>query len=201
MGCEALDKELYKWYTAFVENLLAQVSPDIRARVEAGELELLVGQRPDKPVIREVATGRLITGSGRYPRAIDAAQLGRDTAYKHSKSYREGLEKLVPLEGTGVGSFTWLLEQAIDEAKGFDYHIECQACGADVQVVKRRNAMYLFKFIELLAGKARETQDLNIKSESLIAVLNQRENIRDITVHTIDPATANERRQLIEQND
>lgn len=184
-----------------MESLLVLVPEELRPRVEAGELELLPGQRPDKPVIREVATGRLVAGSGRYPKANDAGAVSKATAYKRKTSYRQGLELLVPLEGTGVGSFSWLLEQAIDEAKGYDYHIDCPSCGETVEVIKKRNAMYLFKFIELLAGKARETQDLNIKSESLIAVLDQRVPVTEITVHTIDPETSRTRRELIEASD
>ena len=173
---------------------------NVRARVEQGELELLPGQKPDKPVIREVVTGRLVQGSGRYPRANDPAQVGRDTGYKHSNSYRQGLELMIALEGdpNKKGTFPWLLTQAIAEAEGYDYDIDCPDCGKTVQVIKKRNAMFLFKFVELLAGKARETQDLNIKSESLIAVLQARTPVNEITVHAIDPDTARERRALIE---
>ena len=185
------------------DNLLELVPVSVQARVESGELELLPGQNPARPVIREVQTGRLVAGSGRYPKANDAAQVSRDTAYKRTTSFRHGLEEMVQMDGPAdrVGTFPWLLNQAIDEAKGYDFEITCGDCGSPVHVVKKRNAMFLFKFIELLAGKARETQDLNIKSESLVAVLNTREAMGEITVHTIDPATSRSRREAIEAED
>lgn len=184
-----------------MNELLSLIPEDLRARVELGELELLPGQNPAKPVIREVDTGRLVKGSGRYPKANDIATISKATAHTRTKSYREGLELLVPLEGTGKGSFTWLLNQAIDEAEGFDFEVDCPDCGNAVHVYKKRNAMFLFKFVEMLAGKARETQDLNIRSESLIEVLNRREAVTDVVVHTIDPSIAQSRRIALEENE
>lgn len=183
--------------------LIDLVEEDIRSRVIAGELELLPGQNPSKPVIREAETGRLVKGSGRYLRANDPVEVGKATGYRKSKSYREGLELMISLEGDPdkVGTFPWLLNQAIDEARGYDLDIDCPECGHTVHTVKKRNAMFLFKFIEMMAGKARETQDLNIKSESLVAILNAREPVREVVVHQIDPEVARQRREAIDLAD
>lgn len=186
-----------------MDELISLIPVELRAKVETGELEVLPGQNPAKPVIREVLTGRLVKGSGRYPKANDAAAVSKATAYKRSSSYRQGLELMIPLEGdeTKVGSFPWLLKQAIEEAQGYDYEVRCPDCDTPVHVYKKRNAMFLFKFVEMLAGKARETQDLNIKSESLVAVLNAREPVREVIVHSIDPEIARQRREAIELAD
>lgn len=186
-----------------MEDLIQYVPEYLIARVHAGELELLPGQREDKPVIREVATGRLVPGSGRYPRANDPAALGRATAYKHSNNYRQAFELLFPLEGgeDKPGSMAWVAKMCREAAEGSPQSVNCPSCGERSVVAFKKDGVLLFKILELLVGKARETQDLNVKSESLIAVLNAREDIKDIIIHAIDPRTAQERRAIIEQDD
>ena len=186
-----------------MKELLQYLPSYLIARVELGELEVLPGQRVDKPVVREAATGKLVKGSGRYPRANDPAQLGRLTAYKHSKSYREAVENLFPIDGdeSKPGSMAWLAKNIREAAEGSPQTLTCGECGATSLHAFKKDGLLLFKLLELLAGKARETQDLNVRSESLVAVLNTREPITDITVHAIDPRAAQERRVVIEQDD
>lgn len=186
-----------------IEELYTHLPPILIARARKGEVEVLPGQNPSKPVVREVGTGRLVPGSGRYPRANDPAHLGKTTAYKHSKSYREALEALFPVDGdeSRPGSLAWLAKMCREAGEGSPQTIDCPECGYHGLHVYKKDGLLLFKLVELLTGKARETQDLNIKSESLIAVLNGRVSTDEITVHTIDPATARARREVIEQDE
>ena len=186
-----------------MEDLIQYVPDYLIARVNSGELEVLPGQRDNKPVIREVATGRLVPGSGRYPRANDPAQVGRLTGYKHSKNYREGFELLFPLDGdeSKSGSLAWIAKQIREAAEGSPQRVNCPHCGEGGLVAFKKDGTLLFKLLELLVGKARETQDLNVRSESLVAILNQGVPVTEITVHAIDPMQSKVRREIIEQDD
>ena len=196
------------------EDLVSLIPIEYQTRVREGELEVLVGQNPAKPVVRVLLPevdingklyqqGQLVPGSGRYPRAIDAAKMGKATAYKHSNSYRGKLEELWPMDGdeNTRGSLAWLAKMTREAADGSPQMLYCPECGAKSLQAFKKDGLLLFKLTELLTGKARETQDLNIKSESLIAILNSREPITEITVHQIDPRIAAERRIIIDQDE
>lgn len=183
-----------------MSNLIDLIPPELKARVEAGELEILPGQNPERPVVRDAQSKQLVPGSGRYPRANDVGRVSRLTAYKRTNSYRQALEQNWPMEGDEdtPRTIAWLSKQAMLAAEGSPQTISCPECGYRGVHAFKKDGLLLFKLIELLTGKARETQDLNIHSESLVAVLNNREPIGEITVHTIDPRTAQERRETIE---
>jgi hypothetical protein len=84
------------------ELLLANLPETMKAGVKEVELEtgevVLInplgilrvspGQNPNKPMVRDMTNGRLVRGSGRHPRANDAAAVSRRSSYKRSKSYR-----------------------------------------------------------------------------------------------------------------
>jgi hypothetical protein len=184
------------------EQELADLLPEpLKAKVEAREYTVQPGQNPLRPVVRNLE-GKLVRGSGRYPNANDIAKTARLTGYKKSKTYREALEHLVPLEGGEEkrGSFAWWLKEAYSAAEGSPQRVECphEECDQRHLVAFKKDGQLIFKLIELLSGKARETQDLNIKSESLIAVLNERTPVHEITVHTIDPNESIRRREIID---
>ena len=79
--------------------------------------------------------------------------------------------------------------------------MNCPHCGEGGLVAFKKDGNLLFKLLELLVGKARETQDLNVRSESLVAILNQGVPVTEITVHAIDPMQSKVRREIIEQDD
>ena len=183
-----------------MNELIDLVSPELRARVESGELELAPGQNPNKPVVRDSASKALVKGSGRYPNANDAARTSRLTAHKRTTSYRQMLENLWPSEGDEnvPRSLAWVSKQAALAAEGSPQTVTCTECGHRWNHAFKKDGLLLFKILELLTGKARETQDVNIKSESLVAVLNAREPVRDVIVHSIDPEIEKARREILD---
>lgn len=180
--------------------LIDLIPTELKARVIAGELEIVEGQNPLRPVIRDAMSKALVKGSGRYPKAIDAGRMSRLTAHKRTTSYRQMLEQLWPTEGDEnvPRSLAWVSKQAALAAEGSPQNVTCPECGHRYNHAFKKDGLLLFKILELLTGKARETQDVNIKSESLVAVLNAREPVRDVIVHSIDPEIERERREIID---
>ncbi len=184
-------------------DLISLLPPDLKEKVEEGTYSVYPGQNPEKPVVLD-EKGRLVKGSGRWPNANDPAWTGKVSGYKKSKSYREALETLVPLEGDEQtrGSFAWWIEQGMQAAEGSPQRIECP-CGCEYKGIYafKKDAQMIFKIIELLHGKAREAMDINVKSEQLVAILNERVPMNTIEVHTIDPADVERRTDMLKAPD
>lgn len=137
-------------------------------------LEVLPGQNPLRPVIREVATGRLVAGSGRYPNANNPAAVGASTAYKRSKSYREAIEAVIQFENEDARySVERLIDDAFDAAEGSPTTARCPHCHKDGLVVQKKDGNLIFKLIELLVGKAPQTIEVKGDiSHRLVEVMN-----------------------------
>lgn len=192
MGVEITDDER----TALIELL----TPELRARVESGECEVLPGQSDSKPVVRK-ASGKpvLVPGSGRYPNANNAADISRKSAHKRTSNYREALEKLVPLEegADKKGSFAWMLDQFMAAVVEERQTVKCQHCGEEGVYLRKGNPAQMYKLIENLSGKAKETRDVNVHSEELVQVVNERFDSNVIEVHAIHPDEAAKRQQSL----
>lgn len=136
-------------------------------------LEVLPGQNPLKPVIREMETGRIVAGSGRYPKANNPAAVGAASAWKRSKSYREALEKAITYEDEEARfSLERLIEDAFDAAEGSPQTVKCPHCRKDGLVAFKKDGNLIFKLIELLVGKAPQTievkGDINLKLQEVM---------------------------------
>ena len=64
--------------------VLALLSPELLARVEAEGLRVAPGKNPAKPYVT-TAQGKVVTGSGRPSGANDIAQISRETAHQRTR--------------------------------------------------------------------------------------------------------------------
>ncbi len=170
-----------------------------------GELEVLVGQHRGKPVVRSAATKRLVKGSGRYPRANDAAATSKETAFKRTRSYREAMEQVIaPLRAENpkaAHSLDELVDLAIEAAEGSPQLIQCphEDCRKKHAVAFKKEGQTAFKLIELMAGKAKETieANVNVKEEKLEFLM----SVRDVPVGVFavsEEEAAERRKQLLD---
>ena len=187
--------------TAAEEEVLVALLPDpLKEKVEAGEYSVYRGQKPEKPVVIDT-NGRLVKGSGRWPGANDAAAIGRRYGYKDSGDYQTAMKILVPIDGgeDERGSFAWLVNQGFDAAEGSPQKIKCPDCGYNGLFAFKKDSNAIIKLIEMVHGKAKESQDINIKNEQLIGILQSRVSINDLSVHDItDEEIAERERFMIE---
>jgi hypothetical protein len=181
------------------------LTDDLRAGVEAGELTL---QHPDtwysplRPVVKR--DGKMVKGSGKIKGSKDAAVASRETGYKRTKGYQETLEALLPAERadspSAVSSLRELVEAFWQAVKGSPQKVSCPECGVTSVYAFKQDPHAIMKMIERLTGRAKETQDINIHSESIVALLNERTNMRELQVITIDPEEERRRRELLTEN-
>ena len=183
--------------------LLEVIPEDLRKRVEEGELQIFEGQKPEKPVLIDMA-GRLVKGSGRYPNANDPVKIGKQYGYKNSKDYNEAIKKLIPLDGPPEqkGSFAWLVNQGFEAAEGSPQRIKCPSCGHNDLFAFKKDSNAIIKLIELVHGKARESQDINVQSSQLIGILETRIPLDQLAVHSLTDEEIEERKAIVlEGND
>jgi hypothetical protein len=158
------------------ELLLANLPETMKAGVKEVELEtgevVLInplgilrvspGQNPNKPMVRDMTNGRLVRGSGRHPRANDAAAVSRRSSYKRSKSYREAIERAIPYENPEARySLEKLIDAAFNAADGSPQYVQCEGCGKHQVKVLKQDGNLIFKLIELLVGSAPKTIELS----------------------------------------
>lgn len=185
------------------EGLIDRVEPEIRDRILAGELLIEPGQRPEKPVLKDAATGRFIKGSGRPVNANDPAITGKVSAYKQTKSFTEWFDAFIPAVAEdnpdAIISLQELIETAARVSRGEDVEIECSNCKSKNWYAIKPNAKLLSFLIERRVGKAKETQDINLRSESIIQLLQDPRPIGVVEVITMTPEERIERRRQIEE--
>jgi hypothetical protein len=158
----------------------------------------------NKPVIARANTQRIVTG--KYKNSKDPVQASKDSAYKRTKSYREALEHIIKVEGPAdkKGTFAWLVEQAFAAAEGSPIHVMCphpELCPEKNRkhlIVQKKDGNLLFRLIELLSGKAKETQEVNVKNRHLVELLTDRTPIESIEVIELTPEQMTERRKLLD---
>jgi hypothetical protein len=203
--------------TEEVQALTEAVPEEYRARVRsvednlvnpAGEFDVFVGQKADKPVVIDAKTKRLMKGSGRYPKANDPAEVGKVTAFKLTKTYREALEMAVSLGPDGKRTFEQVLDDFFRACEGSPQTVDCphpemhgHKSGGPVKhiVAFKADPNAMFKMIELLAGKARETHEVSGQLEHLHRLLDERHPVQLIGRGQAPGEAAERKRQLIEQ--
>jgi hypothetical protein len=189
------------------DEIMSLVPERFREGVLSGALKVEPREKwynPEKPVIFKVAGHRIV--AGRYINANDAAAVSRATSYKRTTSYRQMLENLVPMDGdeNTRGSFAWCLKQFFQACEGSPQLAPCphpDICpqgGKPHVIAFKREAGPMFKLIELMAGKAKETQEVNVNSRQLIALLNDPTPMTELTVIDLPPDQARERKKLLE---
>lgn len=172
---------------------LVDLAPaEYRDQILAGDIEVLPGQNPEKPVVRWAVgekKGQILPGSGRFPRANDAGAVSKATAYKRSASYQEAMNLLMPADRdeTVKGSYAWWYNQAMQAAEGSPQtvrivcpHEDCtDSQHTQSAVAFKKDGNLIFKLIELKHGKAKETVEVNTEARQIIELMEQRE----IVVH------------------
>lgn len=190
-------------------NLVDLAPFEYREQILAGEIEVLPGQDPLKPVVRWAdgpKKGQILPGSGRYPRANDIAKVSRDTAIKRTKSYQEAMALLMDVEqGPEVrGSFAWWYEQAMEAAEGSPQIVKIACPHEDCSDPKhtqaatafKKDGNLIFRLLELKHGKAKETVEVNSQTQALIQVLEQRDVV--VTVYDVGDEALEERTRFVE---
>ena len=182
--------------------LIKLLVPNLEEKVTDGKWNVYEGQNPEKPVVID-ENGRLVKGSGRWPGANDPAVTGKTYGYKNSKSYQDALKTLIPLEGDEEtrGSFAWLVEQGRIAAEGSPQRIKCPECDYNGIFAFKKDANAIIKLIELVHGRAKETQDINVRSQELIAVLDTRTPMEELNVHDITDEEIERRQIMLEEPD
>lgn len=183
----------------------------IAVGIRVGPIEVMPGMSPDKPVIRDGSTKRLMEGSGRHARKT--AEVGLPKAvvpvsdHRKSVQYREAFEQLFPAGGDPDerGSLAWWFDKAWLAAEGSPQLVECphpemhehRGQGPARHIVAfKHDGSLIFKMIELAVGKASQTVTINAREEKLVEVLEHR--TVDVNIHGLMPSEVSERRVMIE---
>lgn len=121
-------------------------------------LEALPGQNPLKPVVRRVADGQIVPGSGRYPMANNPAAIANQNTWKLSEGFRGALEARFPFAGVGPDgrAFDDIVDSFLEAVNGTPQYVVCghPGCEKKHMVAFKKEAAPLYKFIELLVGPA-----------------------------------------------
>ena len=170
------------------------MSEEHRALVESGQYNAFEGQK--YPVLRWATgskKGKLAPGTGLTPGHNDAAQVGKSTSYRRTAEYRALLERLIPPDedANKRGTLAWLVAQGFNAAEGGDVKREmtCPECEHSwtEKIWKRPDANAITKMLEMVIGRAPEQKDINLRAEHIYKMIDGRENLKEITVHSVDP--------------
>lgn len=186
--------------------ILSLVPDRLKDGVISGEYKVEprdVWYDPNKPVVIKVSGHKIL--AGKYKQSGDLGRISRETSYKRTASYRQALEALVPMDGdeNKRGSFAWCLKQFFIACEGSPQLAPCphpDICpqgGRPHVVAFRREAGPMFKLIELMAGKAKETQDINVNNKHLVALLNDPTPLTELTIIDLPPEEVRERNRLL----
>lgn len=196
--------------------LLDFCPPEYLEQVLAGDIELLPGQKADRPVIRWAQgpkKGQTLPKTGRFPRANDIAAVSKATAHKRTASYQEAMNLLMDV-GAGPdkkGSFAWWYEQAMDAAIGHPTTVTmicphanpenpdegCQDLTHNQRVVvQKKDGNLIFKLLELKHGKAKETKEIDINQRQMIDLMETRQVV--VQVYGMDTQEISDRKAYVE---
>lgn len=183
---------------------LDALSPEHRSLVDAGIYSATPGEG-GLPVLRWAVgpqIGQFVKGGGRPPGSPDIAEISRRTAYKRTDEYRALVQKYLPadIESGKRGSLGWLLDQGLVAIEGGDVprEIHCPECGHEwtQSFYKKPDSLALKLILELLVGRATEMKEVNVSTEQLLRVVDERRDARDIVVFAVDP-TERARREAL----
>lgn len=177
--------------------LLPLLTDELRDGVEAGRLRITgPGWKPEKPVVVDAVTGHWVEGSGRPAGANDPAVVGKVHGFKHSKSYQETLDLLVPPRREDNAQAIVTLEELLVAAKAMvvgeaTFDLVMCPCGCEhtfnTQVGVKRDAKVLTFLIERIVGQAAKKTDVNIHSEELITMISDSRVLTQIEVISLTP--------------
>lgn len=180
--------------------LVDKLTPEHKTLVEKGVYTVHEGK--DYPVLRWAGGsqfGQLAPGTGQPPGAADIGLVSQRTAYKRTTAYRELLEKYLPadLDDTKRGSLGWILSQGLTALEGGDVtkDVTCPSCQHQfkAKMWKRPDSNALKILTEALIGRADVQKDLNINSEHVYRIIDERRDMRDLVVFDVSPSERTER--------
>lgn len=190
------------------ERLIALLPPEIAEKVTSGEYYVVPGKRLDKPWVRRSDNHRAVQGQS--PNVPASKETGERTGLKQTASYREALETFLPMFETDAQklSFQRLVEKVMWGVEGYPQEVRfpcphpehCNAVrnkGGDhvVSFVSKPDLATGFKLIELLAGRAAQTINQNIKSSSVSVELEHR--TFDVRLYDMSTQTAEQRKEAL----
>jgi hypothetical protein len=186
------------WYDV----ALPLLSPELRERVESGELyirEPKIWKHDDKPVLI-TRDYKMVKGSGQMVGAVDKGNPA--LPYQARAGYRRLMEDLLPANTVrdnkhAIMSFKELVEHLIDACLGTPQVVRCTNCGDKFQTAFKKDAATLYKVFENLNGKAKETQEINLSSQHLAVVLNERTPVENVQVRVLEQSEIDERKKMV----
>lgn len=175
-----------------MQELLEHLTPALREKVERGELLVFEGQRADKPVLRDAYSGKIVKGSGRPPKANDIALISRKTAFKRTRTFSEAFDAFIPSKREdnpeAIISLEELIDYAAKVARGWHSYkdVDCPSCNHhfSVEMQNKPDAKLLSFLIERRVGKAKETMEINTRSEQIIAMLSDKTPVVEVIALT-----------------
>lgn len=191
----------------------------IPERFQSGVLDGSLVVRPpvhwyssDKPVIVGAHDNHI--KHGRYATANNPAILGKTSAYKRKRAYREMKEIYIGSEPgehrDQIISLKEIIDALWDAANGSPQEVDCPHpelhTGRDIAGLRhviafKKDPNALFKLYENLVGRANETTDINVNQSHLVRLLHDTTPLQNITVIDMSPAEVYERRKLLEAAD
>lgn len=171
----------------------------------SGEAYAVPGRKPDRPWVRRTDNHRVVQGQS--PAVPNPAETGKRTALKQTASYREALETFLPMfaDGDDRKSFERLVDKVIWGIEGYPQEVAFDCPHPDtcprggkkhvIAYVGKPDLAVGFKMIELLAGRAAQTVNQNIKTTSVSLELEHR--TFDVRLYDMSTQTAEQRREAL----
>lgn len=176
--------------------------------IQIGPIQVLAGEDPKKPVIRDAHTKRAMKGSGRFKRG-DKPAVPPELAYRETTEYRERFSQLM-IEGDvdEYGSDAYIYDQAMKLAAGVPTEVDCPHPELHTSDLRRRNGPVkhiviqvpdkttINNLLRMKFGNAPTQININKKEHRLVESLEYR--VHEVRLQGFDTAEADTRKQLIE---
>ena len=181
------------------------LSDELRDRALEGSVKVWPGKNPLKPYVTDAVTGKVVKGSGRPAGGNDLGLISKQTAFKRSRNYREALQAFFPADRNGspdaIGSLQEMAELLMKAVRGKPVALSCPSCKHSFEVPIQPDTKALTWAMENLAGRARETTDINLRSEQIIQILHDPTPENIIEVVSISPEERAERALAVRNAD
>jgi hypothetical protein len=185
-----------------VEDLLQFLDEAMKERVAKGEVSVHPGQDPEKPVLRDAKKGHLVKGTGLTPEHNDMGTVSKNFAYKRTNAYDAFLEKKLnpeKLDPNDPESLEWWWKAAQFAASPTPIEVNCPKCQHAFETkAGKPDGNLIYRIMERVIGKAVQRQEVNIKQEEVLQILNEGVPIDTLIVHQRTPEDIENRRKTIE---
>lgn len=181
--------------------------------VRGGLVEISMGWGDGQPVLRDISSRNFMKGTGRVPAATDEALIAGKYTHRRTRAYKqfqiasqEVLKAAIPITGNPDkwGSLEWIIERGLEAAEGktIKKRVTCP-CGCDysfdVSMYKAPDVRAIQTILDHRLGKPKETSEINVRSEEIVLMLNERRDADAIEVYDINEEQVAERRKALEE--